>query len=599
MAQSAKASAGTTGASYGVYVATGSSEQQLSLNDLGGTSSTVVPQTVNEVTVTAVNSTATLGVVSVFTDNPVGTTEIFTVPGNTIVGSLQIAALGYAMDPVNPNIAFAVDSRAGVDAIDLSTASSTLLATLPGATTIGVTPDGSHVIVGGFNSSSSFGFVDSVPTNGGAPATWAGSILGNRRIVDLTVAPDGSAVYATANSTTTGINPPSVVFRLPLAQFNPKTVPTWTDPTDHPIAITLARSCTVSRDGQTLYVAGLNPRGQSTIQSVAALSGVSTGSTSVPIGTASNGNGGFNGGVNSIALSPDGQVLLALGGSENAAGSVATLLYPVATAGLKVGALRQLGNSTPGGPQDIAVTPDQAPVADLSPASGTAGVPVTLNASSSNVTYGNIASYQWNFGDGSPATLTPSPTVSHTYASQGSYTATVTETDSAGTSLPPAPSAPGAVNGPGTTPYLRADSSARKSAPVLISRPGTPPPPLPTTTTSTTKPAATGSHAVLMLDQTVGSPGTIVRASGHGFPPNKSVKVTWSTNTASFTETTDGHGNLPAHELDILTPDVLGPRLAVATAGPGPALAQVGFLVVPGTAKPGGEGAWLFRSEGT
>jgi hypothetical protein len=102
-----------------------------------------------------------------------------------------------------------------------------------------------------------------------------------------------------------------------------------------------------------------------------------------------------------------------------------------------------------------------------------------------------------------------------------------------------------------------------------------------------------------MLDQTVGSPGTIVRASGHGFPPNKSVKVTWSTNTASFTETTDGHGNLPVHELDILTPDVLGPRLAVATAGPGPALAQAGFLVVPGTAKPGGEGAWLFRSEGT
>src|SRR5205807_564663 len=42
-------------------------------------------------------------------------------------------------------------------------------------------------------------------------------------------------------------------------------------------------------------------------------------------------------------------------------------------------------------------------------------------------------SYAWNFGDGSSA-ATSAPTTSHIYAAAGSYTTTLTETDSAGTS---------------------------------------------------------------------------------------------------------------------------------------------------------------------
>ena len=41
--------------------------------------------------------------------------------------------------------------------------------------------------------------------------------------------------------------------------------------------------------------------------------------------------------------------------------------------------------------------------------------------------------YAWNFGDGRTG-LTTSPTVSHTYAAAGTYTVTLTVTDSAGTS---------------------------------------------------------------------------------------------------------------------------------------------------------------------
>jgi hypothetical protein len=65
--------------------------------------------------------------------------------------------------------------------------------------------------------------------------------------------------------------------------------------------------------------------------------------------------------------------------------------------------------------------------------------------------------------------------------------------------------------------------------------------------------------------------------------------------TGSFVETTDGSGNLPAHTLFILSPDILGPRFAVASSTP---QAKAPFLVVPGTAEPGGSsGSFLFRSE--
>ena len=45
---------------------------------------------------------------------------------------------------------------------------------------------------------------------------------------------------------------------------------------------------------------------------------------------------------------------------------------------------------------------------------------------------GNIVSYEWNFGDGSAAITTTTPTISHTYAAFGSYPATVKVTDAAG-----------------------------------------------------------------------------------------------------------------------------------------------------------------------
>jgi DNA-binding beta-propeller fold protein YncE len=84
-----------------------------------------------------------------------------------------------------------------------------------------------------------------------------------------------------------------------------------------------------------------------------------------------------------------------------------------------------------GGAGRLAITPDQAPVAAVTTSS--VGCTFTFDASASTVRYGRISRYAWTFGDGKTA-VTTSPTVAHTYAISGSLTATVVETDSAGTS---------------------------------------------------------------------------------------------------------------------------------------------------------------------
>ncbi len=84
-------------------------------------------------------------------------------------------------------------------------------------------------------------------------------------------------------------------------------------------------------------------------------------------------------------------------------------------------------------PEGIAITPDQAPVAHLSVSPAEVGQPTGFDASASTVAFGTISTYAWNFGDGS-TTTTSTPTTTHTYATSGPFTATVTETDSAGTS---------------------------------------------------------------------------------------------------------------------------------------------------------------------
>lgn len=84
--------------------------------------------------------------------------------------------------------------------------------------------------------------------------------------------------------------------------------------------------------------------------------------------------------------------------------------------------------------QSLTITPDQAPTASFTDTPATAGSPSTFNASASTASpEQRVASYDWNFGDGTSA-QSASPTVSHTYATAGPYTVTLTVTDTAGCS---------------------------------------------------------------------------------------------------------------------------------------------------------------------
>jgi PKD repeat protein len=80
---------------------------------------------------------------------------------------------------------------------------------------------------------------------------------------------------------------------------------------------------------------------------------------------------------------------------------------------------------------DIVAQPvNRPPVADANgPYTGTVGDSITFDGSASNDPDGSIVDYSWDFGDGNTGS---GETPTHTYNSDGNYTATLTVTDDAG-----------------------------------------------------------------------------------------------------------------------------------------------------------------------
>ncbi len=123
-----------------------------------------------------------------------------------------------------------------------------------------------------------------------------------------------------------------------------------------------------------------------------------------------------------LVITPDGEKVYVANQGDNTVAIIETATDTVV-------------NSLPTGvaPSSMNITPDQAPLARFIATLAPSGSASFFDAFSSISPVGTIANYSWNFGDGTTL-KTSSPTVSHTYLLPGSYSVTLTVTNSAGTS---------------------------------------------------------------------------------------------------------------------------------------------------------------------
>jgi YVTN family beta-propeller protein len=182
-----------------------------------------------------------------------------------------------------------------------------------------------------------------------------------------------------------------------------------------PITVPIGpQAIAMAPDGKTVYVA--SSQDESVMGYVTPID-VVTNTAGTPIAAGV--------GADSIGITPDGATAYVGDALNVGNGTVTPVDLATGTAGTAI--------TTGPGPLDVAITPDQAPVAHLAVTPGAPGQASAFDASASTVATGRIVSYAWSFGDGSSA-VTTAPQTTHTYAAAGTFTASVTETDSAGTS---------------------------------------------------------------------------------------------------------------------------------------------------------------------
>ncbi|MFL6101250.1 MAG: PKD domain-containing protein, partial [Actinomycetales bacterium] len=135
--------------------------------------------------------------------------------------------------------------------------------------------------------------------------------------------------------------------------------------------------------------------------------------------------------VNDAAFSPDGSKLYTYTrGEQGAVDLLVTIDVPsnTVTTSYNLGALYSSDLTS------VTTPPDQAPVAAFTSTLVCPTGASTFNASGSSTPSGSIASYTWDFGDGTAQVTTPSPAASHQFAGVARYQVRLTVTNSAGTS---------------------------------------------------------------------------------------------------------------------------------------------------------------------
>lgn len=304
---------------------------------------------------------------------------------------------------VAPNGRIAVvtcPDASAVDIVDLATESLTstiVVGQYPGLpSSVAIDPAGSIAYVVNFNGSSPSDNTGTVvPVELRSGRTLPPIRLSGTEAIGAAITPDGRRLLVGVWGTTTTGSALDVVSTATRAVVAVRSVPTGPN------------SVAVAADGATAYVAS------ALANTITALGLGSRGGSSQRTGI----------GTSAVAVTPDQATLLSASGRSGQ--EVDMLNLP---------ALEVRGYvATSHGPVAVAVAPDQAPRASLRRTGGT-GRSLTLDASSSMSPSSPIARYAWDFGDGTRSTTT-TPTVSHTYRRPGRYQATVTLTDSAGTSL--------------------------------------------------------------------------------------------------------------------------------------------------------------------
>jgi hypothetical protein len=213
-------------------------------------------------------------------------------------------------------------------------------------------------------------------------------------------------------------------------------------------------------------------------------------------------------------------------------------------------------------PAYLAYTPQQAPVAAFSTTQAASGATI-FDAGASRALGGRtIARYDWSFGDGT-ALADAGAAPSHAYAQPGDYTATVTETDSAGCSV--------AGTFSGSMSICAGGASATASESVHVTTPAPPAPPASPETPATPASAEQGSpdqpegarpRAATATPDRKGKTLLLTWAKPEGAPVAGSIRylVAWST-----LHSAQGPGDPNMHHLRVIGTTHLVLRTAPGT----------------------------------
>jgi YVTN family beta-propeller protein len=378
---------------YTAYVGNFGSATVTPLNTAtNATSATIATNTPSAIAITPNGATALVANSALHTVTPV-TLSTGTVGSPITVGN-NPSAIAITPDGTKAYVANYNANGAGtVTAITLSNDATSTITVGKGPDAIAITPDGTMAYVA--NHFDGTVTPITIATNtAGTPIT-VGTGTNVSQTDAIAVAPNGATVYA-ANYGSNSVVPITVATN---------TAGTAITGISAPLAIA------ITPDGATAYIAEDGNPGNVVPMT---LSNNSLG-TAIPVGR----------NPYDIAITPDQTTAYVANFNNDGTGTVTPINLSTNAAGTNI----TVGN----GADAVAITPDQAPVASFTATPAPAGSASTFDASASTVLYGSITDFHWNFGDGTTADTT-TPTTSHTYASAGDFTTTLTETDTAGTS---------------------------------------------------------------------------------------------------------------------------------------------------------------------